>query len=182
MIRQIGLILLLTLGFHSYGQKSLDYNFIANYYFADKVVSTSGMVLLNNGIYKFGTIGNDSDTSWSDNFKYKVRGHEIFLNVGDKEYLQYSNRIGDNVFSITEYELDTSSIPSMPSFIVSKFIDDYLYNSKKCYYFENAKLTDDHSKFVIVCIFDKSMKLPIYYEISIYKFDNLTSRVIHFLR
>lgn len=177
-------LILTLLSFLSYSASSqyidtVDFRFIANYSFAEKLVTANGVLLIDNSLCRFGTIDNDSDTTWADPFSYELIDNKVYIIVEDEKYLQYSDQMGANVFSFLESEFDKTNMSTTPCFVASNFTDEFTYNSRECLYFENIKVKGNN-KTIVVCVFDKNLKIPVYYEISMFKFDKISSKTVYY--
>ncbi len=158
-------------------KKEIDYQFIGDYVFARKLIVANAVLSIKGQVNTFGVINTDNrkDTTWMDPFTYKLLGNKVYILSNGQEYLQYSDNIGDSVFSLFEYISPTSG------FIANRFIDGYRYKSRECIYYENEKTdAESNETTTVVCVFDKGLKLPVYYEITVSKFAKTSMRLIYF--
>jgi hypothetical protein len=179
MIRIFNFIWVLTICYSTNAQnkKCFDYQFIGNYVFADRLIIGDAVLSIENQTYTFGTFdkNGNGDTSWTDPFIYRLVGNNVYILKNGEEYLQYSDRVGDTVYSLFEY------ISPSSDFIATRFVEDYMYKRRKCLFFENCKEDkNSHNKTTVICILDKNFGIPLYYEIAMYKSDKLSVRLIYF--
>lgn len=169
--------MLISYSYVAQEKKQIDYQFIGDYVFARKLIVANAVLSIENQVYAFGVINNEDkkDTTWMDPFSYKLLGNKVYVLSNGQEYLQYSDNVGDTVFSLFEYISPTSG------FVATRFIDGYRYKSRECIYYENEKIEPESNKTTtVVCILDKDLKLPVYYEITISKFAKTSLRLIYF--